>query len=79
MKKYLLSVFTIAIGLVLSSWGSVGHETVAKIAENHLTSKTRAAVEDLLSGQSMAKVSTYADQTKTPATAPCILLTCRVV
>jgi hypothetical protein len=69
MKKYSLSAFALILGLVLVSWGPVGHETVAKIAENHLTSKTRLAVERLLDGQTMPQVSNYADEMRSDATA----------
>jgi hypothetical protein len=34
---------------VVSAWGKEGHEIVGKIAEKHLSSQARAAIDDLLS------------------------------
>lgn len=43
-------------------YGSEGHKLVALIADKHITSQTRAAVAELLGEQSMADVSSWADQ-----------------
>jgi hypothetical protein len=44
------------------AWGPVGHETVAYIAQDHLTPQAAQAVADLLGpGQDMASVSNWAD------------------
>lgn len=45
-------------------WGPTGHRTIGKIAENHLTKKAKRAIDKLLGGESLAFVSTYADQIK---------------
>ncbi|QVY65555.1 S1/P1 nuclease [Polaribacter sp. Q13] len=45
-------------------WGPTGHRTTAKIAEKHLTNKTKRKIDKLLKGQSLAFVSTYGDQIK---------------
>jgi hypothetical protein len=45
-------------------WGQNGHRTTAKIAENHLSRKAKKAVDKILKGESLAFVSTYADQIK---------------
>ncbi|WP_345951276.1 S1/P1 nuclease [Mucilaginibacter sp. PAMB04274] len=46
------------------SWGSIGHRTVALIADNHLNPKAKAVVKELLGEQSMADVSSWADQVR---------------
>lgn len=45
-------------------WGPTGHRAVGKIAEKHLSKKAKKEIEALLSGQSLAYVSTYADEIK---------------
>ncbi|HXO77657.1 MAG TPA: S1/P1 nuclease, partial [Puia sp.] len=50
--------------LVLVSWGGTGHRTIGKIAEKHLNPQAKAAVRDLLGSESLADVSTYADQVR---------------
>ncbi|WP_342644899.1 S1/P1 nuclease [Mucilaginibacter sp. CSA2-8R] len=50
--------------LFLISWGFTGHRVIALIAERHLTPQAKAAVADLLVGESMAEVSTWADQVR---------------
>jgi hypothetical protein len=64
MKKYLLSYLIATAMFILVSWGFTGHRTIALIATNHLTPQAKAAVADLLNGESMADVSTWADQVR---------------
>lgn len=45
-------------------WGKNGHRVTGKIAEKHLTRKTKKCVDKLLKGQSLAFVSTFADEIK---------------
>lgn len=47
---------------VAADWGKTGHRVIGKVAEEHLTPKTTAAVDALLDGMSLAFVSTYADE-----------------
>ncbi len=63
MKKSFYFI-VIAIAVVALSWGVTGHRTVGKIAENHLTPKARAGIKDLLGDQSLADVSTWADEVR---------------
>lgn len=58
-KSYLLFALFV---IVLLSWGVTGHRTVGKIAEDHLTPKALAGVRDLLGSETLADVSTWADQ-----------------
>ena len=45
-------------------WGPTGHRTTGEIAEKHLTKKAKRKIDKLLNGQSLAFVSTFADQIK---------------
>lgn len=45
-------------------WGKTGHRTTGEIAEKYLTKKAQKALDKLLNGQSLALVSTYADEIK---------------
>jgi nuclease S1 len=45
-------------------WGATGHELVGDVAERHLTPKTKAAIEELLDGRTLADVSIWADDIK---------------
>lgn len=55
------------IGLILThsqllAWGQNGHRIIGKIADNHLTAKTRSAIAPLLQGDKLAEVTTWADE-----------------
>src|ERR1700760_5019780 len=63
MKKSHLYSF-IVLAIVLLSWGAIGHRTVGRIAESHLTPKALAGVHDLLGSESLADVSTWADEVR---------------
>ena len=45
-------------------WGKNGHRVTGEIAEQHLTRKTKKCVDRILKGQSLAFVSTFADEIK---------------
>jgi hypothetical protein len=45
-------------------WGKNGHRATGKIAEKHLTKKAKRKIDKLLKGQSLAFVSTFADEIK---------------
>ena len=65
MKKFPLLLFTCCLCLGLISWGTVGHKTIAQIAERHLTPEARKAIHDLLGNQSLADISNWADEVRT--------------
>ena len=46
------------------NWGPTGHRTLAKIAEKHLKKSVNKKIKKMLDGQSLAFVSTYADEIK---------------
>jgi hypothetical protein len=45
-------------------WGKNGHRVTGEIAEKHLTKKAKKQINKILKGQSLAFVSTYADEIK---------------
>ncbi len=45
-------------------WGKNGHRATGEIAEKHLTRKAKRSIDKILKGQSLAFVSTYADEIK---------------
>lgn len=45
-------------------WGQTGHRATGKIAENNLTKTAKRRINKLLEGESLAFVSTYADEIK---------------
>lgn len=45
-------------------WGQNGHRVTGKIAEKHLTRRAKRKIDKLLKGESLAFVSTYADEIK---------------
>lgn len=61
-----LSCF-LAISILLTSqyafaWGQNGHRIVGQIADNHITDTTRSSLSELLEGESLAQISTWADE-----------------
>ncbi|PVW16347.1 S1/P1 nuclease [Marixanthomonas spongiae] len=68
MKKksmlLVLLVFALATAQAAEDWGRNGHRATGEIAENYLTKKAKRHIEQLLDGQSLALVSTYADEIK---------------
>ena len=46
------------------NWGPTGHRTVSKIAEKYLKKKVKKKISKILDGQSLAYISTYADEIK---------------
>ena len=64
MKKILIISLAGIASLCMISWGVAGHKTIAQIAENHLTPQSKNAVRSLLGNQSLADVSTWADEAR---------------
>ncbi len=61
MKRVILTLQLAIITLTASAWGPKGHDVVAYIAEEHLSSKARKRVEQLLDGKSMVYVANWLD------------------
>jgi hypothetical protein len=54
----------VVIACLCISWGTTGHFAVGTVAERHLTPKAQTAVQDLLGSESLASVSTWADDVR---------------
>jgi len=64
-----MNIFHVIIFLFLSNvnltyWGSTGHRVVGQIAEQNISEKTREEIAKILDGQTLAYVSTFADEIK---------------
>jgi hypothetical protein len=64
MKNAIRLSFAICIALALVSWGKIGHFTVGRIAEKHLSAKAITAIHELIGDTSLADISTYADEVR---------------
>lgn len=64
--KFLIALFFLATISIEANntpiWGATGHRVVGEIATQHLTKRTKRKLKKLLNGQSLAFVSTYADE-----------------
>lgn len=68
MTKYIITLIAAALcaGQPLLAWGKIGHNSIAHIAECHLTEKARANIERYL-GHSIVYYATWMDEyRKTP-------------
>lgn len=68
MKKIYISLILCCLIsnsiLATDFWGQNGHRVTGRIAEKHLTNRAKRNIDRLLKGQSLAFVSTYADEIK---------------
>lgn len=65
MKKVIfISLALLFFSQVSFGWGRVGHATIAKIAEDHLTPKAQKIIDEYLDGESIVKYASYADKYK---------------
>ncbi len=60
--KRLLTLLLILTAVLNISWGVVGHRTIAKIADNHLSKNAKKEIKLLLGSETLPLVSTYADE-----------------
>ncbi len=56
-----LAVLLLALPGSVSAWGPTGHRVVGRIAERHLTPEAQRGVAAILGPDSLARVSTWAD------------------
>ena len=64
MKSAVRISVLICLALILVSWGKVGHYTIGRVAEKHLSAKAKLAVYQLIGDTSLADISTYADEVR---------------
>ena len=63
LKITILAMFVMAFSAQsVSAWGTLGHRTIATIAENHLTPEAKAATDKYLNG-SLTSVALWMDRT----------------
>lgn len=64
--RHKILLFALFFSFLFSSyaWGPTGHRVTGEIAEQHLTRKTKKKIDALLNGESLALISTYADDIK---------------
>lgn len=62
MAKRVFIIFFMFLSFQVFSWGVTGHRSVGKIADNHLTKKTRKKITAILGHDTPAVVSTWMDQ-----------------
>lgn len=72
MKRILILVFAAVLPLLFTeearAWGREGHETIAKLAERHLTRRARARIERYLGNHSIVYFAKWMDEYReTPA------------
>ena len=76
MRKFLLTLGAIvALCGTSLAWGTRGHATTVKIAENHLTKKAKKQITEYLHGESIVKWASYADDSKPELLVDCLLYT----
>ena len=61
---FIILLFPLIVFSNTIDWGKTGHRTVGKIAEKHLSNKTKRHLKKLLNGGSLALYATYADEIK---------------
>ncbi len=62
MKRFTVtSILVTLIASIAMAWGSKGHDTVAAIAERHLTPAAKAALDSLLEGRSIVYWANWLD------------------
>ncbi|MGI8905403.1 MAG: S1/P1 nuclease [Candidatus Sumerlaeaceae bacterium] len=61
IKAALVALALSVVHLSAFAWGAAGHMVVAHVADDNLTSAARTQVQELLSTQTMADVSSWAD------------------
>ena len=62
MKKLLLILLLLPTMLFADDWGKTGHRVIGQIAQDNLTPTAIAAINELLGGETLATVSTWADE-----------------
>jgi len=63
MKKLIVLIILFYSNLSFP-WGSTGHRITGLIAENHLNKNSKQKVKTILSGTSLAEISTWADEVR---------------
>lgn len=73
IARRVAALLLLAVPLAAQAWGFEGHKLIASLAERQLSPAARAEVQRLLAqepGATMASVSTWADEHRSPTTGP---------
>ena len=64
MRKLLLilSIIILSSFAEVTAWGKIGHRTIGEIAQRQLSLTAEQRINEILNGQSLAVVSTWADE-----------------
>lgn len=62
--KILVSLFTLVISAQALAWGPTGHRVVGELATRYLEISSLSKIQQILDGQSLARVSTWPDEIK---------------
>ncbi len=68
LKRKILMLALVIIANTTFAYGPIGHRTIAKIAEYYLTDTAKEQIIELLDGDGIVIVSTYADEIKSDKT-----------
>ena len=60
--RYSMAVLTLSASADVFAWGQNGHRVTGAIAEQYLSAKAKAEVQNLLPNEDLAEASTYADE-----------------
>lgn len=60
----LLLLLAVLFTAPATAWGPNGHRAVGQIADNHLTPEARAALEELMGHEPLARAATWADEVR---------------
>lgn len=61
LKKYLSATTLFLLPSIAFGWGQKGHDVIAFIAENHLTDRTKVAIDSILDGRSLVYWANWMD------------------
>ena len=67
MKNRLLILLILSFQMTFGNdlvWSKTGHRTTGEVAQEHLSRRAKRAIDKLLNGQGLAKVSTFGDDIK---------------
>jgi hypothetical protein len=72
LKKVIICLAAAVLSQIAMAWGADGHQIIAMLAEAQLSPAAKKEVDRLLSlepGQTLASISTWADEHRNPSTA----------
>jgi hypothetical protein len=64
MKTYFILLCSLIFSTSALGWGRIGHMTVGRIAENHVSAESRKKIAEILGTDTLAQVSNWADEIK---------------